>query len=281
MEMRTSWRPKILVVASRLDKASMNIANKLMEMHDFQPTDLTFDGWPVYARGDVALAFTNVDDIFAEHVGQLGPEAVIFASRHASSKGEPTLSTHTPGNLGHEALYGGRPRELAWSEPNIMKKALQVLEAERSRIGLLDYKACLEATHHGPTGLQVPVAFVEIGSTPDRWSDPLAGEAVAEAIWEAATKPARADKAIGFGGGHYAPKFTKLVLEEVGIAVGHIVPKHVFSTLGQDRWLVEEPVSKTWGGCKVAVLDRKGLKGPDRKFVASVAEELGLEVLII
>ena len=67
----------------------------------------------------------------------------------------------------------------------------------------------------------------------------------------------------------------------MGVAVGHIVPKHAFSALGRDRWLIEGPVSKTWGGCEVAVLDRKGLKGADRKFVASVAEELGLEVLII
>ena len=197
--MRPSWRPRVLIVASRVDEASMNIADKLVEAHGLEPTGLTFEGWPIYARGDVALAFTGVDGIFTEHVGQLGPELVIFASRHASSRGEPTLSTHTPGNLGHEAPYGGRPRELAWSEPNIMKKALQILEAERSRLNLAEYKACLEATHHGPTGLQVPVAFVEIGSTPDRWSDPLAGEAVAEAIWEAATNPARADRAVGFG----------------------------------------------------------------------------------
>ena len=273
-----------LIVASRADPASMNIAERLIELHGLEPTGALFEGSPIYARGSVKLVFTASEPIYAEHVGEAlpePPEAIIFASRHASAKGEPTLSTHTPGNLGFTAEHGGRPRELAWSEPLRMRAALLSLSEAGGKEALRDYSICLEATHHGPTGLQVPVAFVEIGSTPDRWSDPLAGEAVAEAIWEAATKPARADGAVGFGGGHYAPKFTKLVLEEVGVAVGHIVPKHTFSALGQDRWLVEGPVSKTWGGCKVAVLDRKGLKGADRKFVTSVAEELGLEVLII
>ena len=128
----------------------------------------------------------------------------------------------------------------------------------------------------------MPVLFVEIGSTPERWADREAARAVAEAIWEAATRPLRAVKnAVGFGGGHYAPKFTALMLEDVGLAVGHIVPKYAFKAYGPSRWLVEEPVRRTWGGCEAVVLDRKGLRGSDRRFVASVAEELGLEVLVI
>jgi len=273
--------PRVLIAASRLDKAAMNIASKLIEMFGLERTSTTFDGQPAYAKGDVMLVFTSEDSINAEHVASLGPEMVIFAARHSSLAGEPTLSTHTPGNLGFEAKFGGRPRELGWSEPNVMKKALLTLAEQREKLGLGEYRVCLEATHHGPTGIDVPVVFVEIGSTPDRWSDERAGEAVAEAIWEAANRPSRAKRAVGFGGGHYAPKFTRLVLEELDVAVGHIVPKHVFSSLGQDRWLVEGPVSKTWGGCDLVVVDKKGLRGQDRKFVISMAEGLGLEVLTV
>jgi len=277
-------RRGILIVASRVDPASMNIAGKLIELYGLEPTGASFEGSPIYARGTVRLVLTQADTIHAEHVEQAlptPPEAVIIASRHASAKGEPTLSTHTPGNLGHEAEHGGRPRELAWSEPRRMKSALRALSGGREQRGLVDYRVCLEATHHGPTGLGAPVVFVEIGSTPDRWEDPAAGEVVAEAIWEAATRPSGDVRAVGFGGGHYAPKFTELALEDVGLAIGHIVPRYAFQALGLDRWLVEEPVKRTWGGCGAVVVDKKGLKGRERRFVISVAEELGLEVLLV
>ena len=271
-----------MIVASRADPASMNIARAILELYGLEETERQFEGSPVYVRGDVELVFTNADTIHAEHVADaLGAGAVIIASRHASRAEKATLSTHTPGNLGPEAEHGGRPMELAWSDPLRMASALRALAAAREELGLLDYSVCLEATHHGPTSMRVPVVFVEIGSTPDRWTDPRAGEAVARAIWEAATRPAEAKRAVGFGGGHYAPKFTELVLEDVGLAVGHIVPRYVFRSLGQERWLVEGPVMKTWGGCEAVVIDKKGLRGSDRRFVASLAEEMGLEVILV
>ena len=272
-----------LIVASRADPASMNIAERLIELHGLEPTDALFEGSPIYARGSVKLVFTASEPIYAEHVGEAlpePPEAIIFASRHASAKGEPTLSTHTPGNLGFTAEHGGSPREFAWSEPLRMRAALLSLSEAGGKEALRDYSICLEATHHGPTGLSVPVLFVEIGSTPERWTDPSAGEAVAEAIWEAATRPSRARRAVGLGGGHYAPKLTAVAIE-TDLAIGHIVPRYAFQALGLDRWLVEEPVRRTWMGCEAVVVDKKGLRARERRFVASVAEELGLEIVLV
>ena len=276
-------RGDILIVASRADPASLNIAGKLMEMYGFEPTDAYFDGSPIYAHGHIKLVFTTTEPIHAEHVEEAlpeTPEAVIFASRHASAKGEPTLSTHTPGNLDFKAEHGGKPRELALSDPLRMKSALLSLSGARDVEELRGFSICLEATHHGPTGLRAPTLFVEIGSTFEKWTDPTAGEAVAEAIWEAATRPAQAKKAVGLGGGHYAPKLTAAVLE-TGLAIGHIVPKYVFQVLGLDRWLVEEPVRRTFGGCEAVVIDKKGLRAKERHFAISVAEELDLEIVLI
>jgi len=274
---------RTLVVASRADEASMNIARAFLDLYGLEPTGLEFEGSPVYARGDIALIFTDLETIYAEHVDKALEDvgAIIFISKHASRAGKACLSTHTPGNLGPEADYGGKPMELAWSDPGRMAVALRTLVEARDELGLLDYAPCLEATHHGPTGLSVPVLFVEIGSTPDRWADRRAAEAVARAAWEAARARPEVKKAVGFGGGHYAPKFTKLVLEDVGIAVGHIVPKFAFQAYGPSRWLVEGPVRKTWGGCEAVVVDKKGLRSSNRKLVISMAEEMGLEVLII
>lgn len=273
----------VLVVASKADPASMNIAEKLLEMKGFKPSGAYFEGSPIYAHGHIKLVFTTSEPIYAEHVEKAlseRPEAIIFASRHASAKGEPTLSTHTPGNLGFKAEHGGRPRELAVSDPLRMRSALLSLSEACEEKALRDFSICLEATHHGPTGLSAPTLFVEIGSTMEKWRDPLAGEAVAEAIWEAARMPARAKKAVGLGGGHYAPKLTAAVLE-TGLAIGHIVPKYVFQAIGLDRWLIEEPVKRTWGGCEAVVIDKKGLRAKERRFAISVAEELDLEIILI
>jgi len=273
----------VLIVASRADPASMNIADKLLDTYGLSPTGALFENSPIYVRGHVKLVFTSTEPIYAEHVEEAlpeAPEAIIFASRHASARGEPTLSTHTPGNLGFEAEHGGRPRELAISDPLRMKSALISLSEAGRKESLEDFSICLEATHHGPTGLSAPTLFVEIGSTPDKWADPLAGEAVAEAIWEAATRPARAKRAVGLGGGHYAPKLTAAVLE-MGLAIGHIVPKYVFQSLGLDRWLIEEPVKRTHGGCEAVVIDKKGLRAKERRFAISVAEDMGLEVVLV
>ncbi|RLI06514.1 D-tyrosyl-tRNA(Tyr) deacylase, partial [Candidatus Bathyarchaeota archaeon] len=210
-------RARALLVASRPDEASMNIARALMASYGFEPTGLEFEGSPIYSSGDVALIFIDVETIHAEHVDKAleGLEAVIFVSKHSSRAGIACLSTHTPGNLGPEADYGGKPMELAWSDPNRLRVALRALVEAREELGLSEYMPCLEATHHGPTGLGLPVLFVEIGSTPDRWADEVAAEAVARAAWEAArASPGHGiKKAVGFGGGHYAPKFSKLVLE--------------------------------------------------------------------
>ena len=236
---------KVLVVASLVDEASMNIARALLDLYGLEPTGRGLEGQPVYARGNVFLAFTRADTVNSSHVpaalASEGLEAVIIASRHSSQAGRACLSTHTPGNLGPEAPLGGKPMQLAWSDPGRQVTALKTLARARDELGLLDYAVCLEVTHHGPTEVRVPVLFVEIGSTPERWADREAARAAAEAIWEAATRPLRAVKnAVGFGGGHYAPKFTALMLEDVGLAVGHIVPKYAFKAYGPSRWLVEE-----------------------------------------
>ena len=119
-------RPEILVVASRADPASMNIAGKLLEEFGFEPL-----GPSLYARGDVALLITDAELIYAEGLAaDLQPKAMIFASRHASTQAVPTLSTHTPGNLGPWAEHGGKPREIAWSDPRRMKAALIALRAQ-------------------------------------------------------------------------------------------------------------------------------------------------------
>lgn len=47
-----------VIMTTKVDKASMNIMNKLIENFGFKETEYVFDGNPVYKRGDVLILTT-------------------------------------------------------------------------------------------------------------------------------------------------------------------------------------------------------------------------------
>jgi D-aminoacyl-tRNA deacylase len=149
------------------------------------------------------------------------------------------------------------------------------LSEENLRSGL-GYSVSLEVTHHGPTGLGVPVVFVEIGSSVDQWRDGRAAEVAAEAVMRAAGSDLDGLSAVGFGGGHYAPDFTRLEFEGE-LAFGHIVPKDAVG--GLDARLTRRLFERTWGGCRLAVLDWKGVRGVDREALLRSLRDQDVEVL--
>ena len=256
-----------LIAASRFDPAALNIADKLITRYGFKAVGRYAGGGEVYQQDDIQLIYLDVDSVKVvdfEEVSNV--EAVVFASRHRSESGEPTLTVHVPGNLTSEANYGGRPRELAWAWPQRMKNALRKLMALRGTLKT-DYRVSLEATHHGPTALRAPVWFVEIGSSERYWGDEEAGAVVAEAIWASLTEKPEGRGCVGFGGGHYSPKHTHLCLES-DLAIGHIVPKYLLDSV--DSATLTEAFKKTWGGCNTAVIDWKGLKGSQRERLLAV-----------
>ena len=204
-------------------------------------------------------------------------DAVIFASRHSSEKGEPSLTVHCTGNVLNEAPYGGKPRSLALVEPNRMRTALLSLSESREELGL-SYLVSLEATHHGPTELSVPSMFVEIGSSAKQWQDPRAGKAMADAIGAGATRPSNGTQAVGFGGGHYSWKHTEAVLKD-GFALGHILSKYFFQSY--DPAIVDLAFRRTAGECFHAIIDKKGMRGPERTTLVEFLKKSGRDVVMI
>jgi len=268
----------ILIAASLIDPASLNIADKLIKEHGFKESERTFSGKPVYKKDDLLLAYLDVDDIYAEDVDKIfQAEEVIFASRHKSESGEPTLTVHVPGNIVNKADFGGRPGSLAWAHPQRMKAALLALKQAKDEFGLTEYSVSLEVTHHGPTELTIPAMFVEIGSSESRWIDENAGGAVAKAILAGGSKPIDSQSCVGFGGGHYATKHTKITLEE-DVAIGHIFSKYAFIE-GFEPSLIEASFRKTYGGCRLASIDWKGVRGDSRRRLIETLAELNIEVI--
>jgi len=254
-----------LILASKKDAAGTNIANHLVELFDFDKTQKD-----QYHFKDCILALIERDSVYAEFAEKEFDEIdfIIFASRHSSEAGVPSLTAHTPGNFG-SADYGGSPGEICFSNPTAQKVALKELQAQKEELNL-DFEVSMEATHHGPlTGK--PTMFIEIGSQKEQWTNPKAGEAVAVSLMKAAEyRNHDFPKAVGIGGGHYCQKHTRVMLFRE-YAIGHVLAKYVPVTEEN----VKKAVDKN-GGCDAFILDWKGT--PGRSSVAKMLEQFELPI---
>lgn len=198
---------KIALVSSRLDPAGVNISGKIRRILDCEG--------PEQATCQYELIEIGERLIHAEHVDrETDASLIFFLSRHSSKEPAKVLTVHATGNF-REAALGGSAGSLAPAAPDWM----QAILIELTKHAPDRYRVSYEVTHHGPTELETPSLFVEIGSTMEEWSDPVAGNAVARSVL--AAKPEATLRAIGFGGTHYAKRQTEISLKS-GTAFGHI-----------------------------------------------------------
>ncbi len=219
----------LAIVVSRADEASVHIGEQLLDIADWTETvddsRPDADGGETVYRTDGAelrefegrhLELDRPADAFDD------PDLLLFASKHAGETGE-LLTAHHTGNFG-EAEYGGESGQFARAAPNAHSAVIESLAAHAPE----SYDVGMECTHHGPTEVGAPSMFVEVGSAQAQWRDPAAARAVAEAILDCRGVPAdapgengRRRQLVGFGGGHYVPRFERVV-RETDWAVGHI-----------------------------------------------------------
>jgi D-aminoacyl-tRNA deacylase len=270
----------ILMAASKKDAASLNIKKQILNHYNFSETAENFEGNPIYTAEingrKVKLVTLNEESVYAQNITDYfeNLELVVFISRHSSESGTPTLSVHTPGNLGAADL-GGLPRRVSVSPANAMREALKALKQFRDELRL-DYEVCYECTHHGPS-LNVPAMFVELGSSPKQWNDLMAAEAVAHAAIKAISTfgKAEAKAVLGIGGPHYNSKFTRIALEDT-IAFGHMIPKYAIPYVNGE--ILRQCVEKTLEKVECAILDWKGIKGEHKSKLIEMLNEVGLPV---
>lgn len=268
----------ILLVASNMDQASLNIKNQILSHYHFRETGETYHENAVYAKNvdgrNIELITLNQESAYAQDLTTFykQPELVIFVSRHSSASGTPTLSVHTPGNLG-QAEFGGKSRNISISSANTMREALREMARLKEELQL-NYEVSYEATHHGPS-LDAPAFFAELGSSHRQWNDLLAAEAVAQSVMVAISKFGifQAEAVLGIGGPHYNPKFTKMALQSE-VAFGHIIPKHSLSQTDTD--MIQQCIRKTQEKIDKAILDWKGIKADDKPRVMKMLNETGL-----
>lgn len=199
-------------------------------------------------------------------------DSFVFLSKHAAESGVLALTCHSTGNFA-EARFGGNDRQVAVPYPALQKRYLQMLFENRNRFPGFDIT--IEATHHGPSALNRPCLFIEVGTTPEQWNDARLCSAVAEIAVQAMKAP-REDVpyAICFGGTHYSEKFTRELLHgELGL--GTVMPKHALGRLDQE--LFDHVLQRNTGATAI-LLDWAGL-GQYKQKVADMAEGAGLEII--
>jgi D-aminoacyl-tRNA deacylase len=201
---------------------------------------------------------------------ELGVDYFVVASRHWAKSGQPSLTAHATGNYG-KAIFGGRAHELQYVPPNPLRNVYLAM----LRNPPVGFTVSLEATHHSPTQFAVPMFFAEVGSSEDQWADLSACEYLVDAILEGIASTETAPAAIGFGGGHYCPKFSVMEREH---AFGHIAAKYTLPMLTDE--IMGQMITKTSGGVEKAYIE-SGLKGSDKRMLEAALGRLGVESEVV
>lgn len=254
-----------LIVTSQQDPAGVNIYNLLAKEFGFS-LDGEFDGKPKYTKEDYVLINVKKTVLELEYLNEhFSPEIYIVGSKHRSSEKVKSLTCHTPGNWA-KAEFGGKDRELCISAPLYLNSALQELKNFPDN----EFMKCYEVTHHGPSKMNAPILFVEVGGSEEEWKNLDACRAVCRAIL---AKPMfdESNIAIGFGGPHYAPNFSKLM----HTTVGHICPKYHLDNIDEEMVLLS--FEKTFPKAKFAVIDWKGCSKEQREKLVAIFEKNKIE----
>ncbi|MEM4336533.1 MAG: D-aminoacyl-tRNA deacylase [Candidatus Woesearchaeota archaeon] len=251
---------KIALIVSQKDIAGINTKEELLRLFSFKRLNEKFENNFIYEFNNIILYTTNKDSVDCENVDKkIEADIFVFATKHKSESGIPSLSVHAVGNWG-KAELGGKDKKLCVAPAFYLKEALMHLE-EYNTIG---FDVVQECTHHGPY-IEKPAMFIEIGSSEKEWGKKEAATIIAKTIIDIFSKePSFYKTAFGVGGLHTTPNFKKIMLK-TDIAVGHICPKYQLQNLTEE--LIKEAIKKTEPIAEFVILDWKGLGDYKTKIV--------------
>jgi Uncharacterized protein conserved in archaea len=264
------------------------MTNLFTEVHELRKGNVLFQMFFIAGR----TIFQDYLDKRLEFLGYKS-DLIVFLSKHKSQSETKALTAHMSGNYAN-ADYGGLSNSLCTPAPLEMKKLLLVMD----RLNIeenLGYDVTFEVTHHGPTELDIPSLFVEIGSTEKEWIDLIPGAIVARAVLSLAdfgetdTVLENSDNerisreaellqnntvAVAFGGGHYGDRQT-ISIFRTKLAFGHMFPKYQLETITEE--VILKAFQRT--GANLAFFDKKSMRGPDRRRVTEILEKNNIPIL--
>lgn len=256
-----------LLVAYHSDPAGFNLAHHMSQ-------SMKQDG-KIYRGKNYDLVVIPTPVISADWLEEkYSYDGFVFLSKHASETGTLALTCHSTGNFS-EALFGGKPRQVAIPHPHLQKSYMQALWTKRNDFA--EFEITIEATHHGPTALNKPALFIEVGTTEKQWNDKTLCGSVAKIVEDVMSNTSKNhDVAICFGGTHYPKKFTKELI--VGqYALGTVIPKHALDFV--DEKLFSHVLERN-KEAKSALVDWSSL-GKNKKKIVNLIKTANLEMIKI
>ena len=290
-----------LIITSTEDIASMNMRDKFLNNNEyiFKETDSLWHNNPIFKverilepeknklleENVIYLGLTDTPLIYLNDLklenSSIEPDLLIFASRHRSETERPAFLIHTTGNWADKADYGGDPRELSNTSALLLKAGFLSLVEQTQLLDNSEFVVDIEVSHHGPTTLEKPLIFMELGSSEKEWIIDDAGKVVSSAVINTVIKylefhnQRELKVGVGFGGMHYAPQFKKLLMDK-DIAMSFICPKYNISYL--DKNLVEQMLNNTYEKVDYFIVDWKGTNSADKKHLIPLLEEFDIPI---
>ena len=264
-----------LLVCSECDLPSVNMRAALMSMGGWEDLG-EGEGARFHAKGDVFMM--SIPDMHIRHDG-LDAEAerfgikvddVVVMSKHSAKSGKPALTAHPIGNY-RDNEFGGRARALVRSSPALMTDALRRIVRYNDVEGI---QTCFEVTHHGPW-MEHPTFYIEIGSDESHWGDVHSAETLARVITD--LEPEGYPVVVGVGGGHYAPRFTELVLDRK-VNMGHMIPNYQLEGADDEEFLRMLNDACRMSGTDQVYIHRKSMKGAEERRLRDLAVSAGYDV---
>jgi len=261
----------VFIISSTIDPASTTIKKCLLEKAEWDEV-ACFQNLPVFrltSSHDIYLLSISDRKITHEHLDKeikekldISPRQLIYLSRHTSETGRPSLTVHPIGNYG-KAEFGGQNKKLVFSSPKLMTHLLRLIKYRKQQ-STLEFNVCYEVTHHGPYA-ETPTLFVEVGSTEKEWIQKKPAIIIAQSLLKLLDSyryetdfSSDISVCIGVGGGHYAPRFTDVILEK-NVAFGHMIPSYQIEAGNINEGMLDQALQKT-PNVTAVYLNKKALK---------------------
>ena len=282
------------------DPVAHYVFDAAVKSFPLQETDFTVDGKLVLELKDeennifyyvqtnevVSHDYPHYLPILNEYFADCNLAGIVNWHEGANAPDE-VLTVHTTGDV-VSGYYGP-------ANPTYVRNLLLAIENTRKKLELDNFTTVTEATHwsgvlyEGDPELiprySVPLVDIEIGSSPDSWSNAKAAQVIAQSLPQVfQPNEANLKSLLCIGGIHFESSFLKAVLNtptEYPLAVSHILA---------NQWVVSGEYQNESGLEKLAacatsiqggvhgLVFHEGLKGPIKAQIRKFAEQLNIPV---
>ena len=220
------------LVFNDLDPVSKNSFTYFLSIkkeHSFQDYGIKHHNIKEAYKNDSLVALKiNSELTTANYLDEFGFECIYFISKHLSSSGVFTFTTHSLGNPSKEKIEIN-PFELSKAAPQSMYSFIKEFYNNNKKLPIT-----YEATHHGPL-LKTPSLFLEFGGSTESLESTANAKILIDTVLKSIKmKHVPSKISLGMGSGHYPSKFTSLAIKK-DYAFSYILPYYVLNELNLEE----------------------------------------------